>query len=134
MKGELIGEVRGNMTNTTIKDISPAGIRLEINDRGQVTGKYNAGHMETVSVFQRPDGTNQWETKGVQITPEGDFIVVQGWGTGKNTGPTTSQWEGELHFMTQSSRLSWLNGKKGWVEGSGDQVKGDFHGKVYEWK
>jgi hypothetical protein len=90
--------------------------------------------METVSVFQKPDGTNEWEVKAIETTPEGDFIAVIGRGRGKSTGPTTAQWEGEVQFMTQSPRLSWLNGKKGWVEGSGNQATGEFQNKVYEWK
>ena len=90
-----------------------------------------ANHIETVSVLQKTDGTNEWQTKGIETTPEGDFIALWGGGTGKATGPTTQQWEGQIQFMTQSRRLSWLNGTKAWVEGEGDAAKGEFHGKWY---
>ncbi len=131
-KGELLGEVRGKMLGTTIKEITPHGIRLEINDTGQVSGtKYNANHMETVTVFQRIDGSSDWESKGIQTTREGDMIVVSGRGKGKSTSPTTSTWDGDVVFMTQSPRLSWLNTTKGWVEGSGNLATGEFTGKVY---
>ena len=133
-KGELIGEIHGKTVTTTIKELTPMGVRMEINDQGQVSGKYNAAHMETVSIFQKRDGTSEWEQKGIQVTKEGDFIVVSGRGTGKNTGPTTASWEGEVVFMTQSPKLAWLNTTKGWVEGSGDNVKGEFQGKVYAMK
>ncbi|TLY12974.1 MAG: hypothetical protein E6K84_05395 [Thaumarchaeota archaeon] len=130
-KGELLAEAKGKFVSTTVREISPSGIRLEINDEGQITGKYKANHIETVSVLQKTDGTNEWQTKGIETTPEGDFIALWGGGTGKATGPTTQQWEGQIQFMTQSRRLSWLNGTKAWVEGEGDAAKGEFHGKWY---
>ena len=131
VKGELIGEVRGKSTTTTIKEISPAGVRMEVNDQGEVKGRYNASHMETVSIWLKPDGTNEWENKGIQATREGDFIVVTGKGRGKSTGPTTGSWEGDITFMTQSKSLAWLNTTRGWVEGTGNNATGEFHGKVY---
>ncbi len=134
MKGELIAEFRGKSTTTTIKEISPSGVKIEINDTGQVTGRYNAAHMETVSVSIKTDGSQEWHTKAIQSTPEGDLIVITGGGKGKPTGPNTSAWDGEIHFMTQSPRLSWLNNTKGWVEGSGNNITGEFHGKAYALK
>ncbi len=107
------------------------GVTLQINDEGQATGKYNASLIRTVTVFLKTDGTSEWETKGIQTTREGDVVVVSGRGTGRNTGPTTAQWQGDVHFMTMSPKLSWLNNTKGWVEGTGDMAAGTFHGKVY---
>ncbi len=130
-KGELLLEISGKTVSTTIKELTPLGVRMEINDTAQATGKYNAAHMETVTVFQKTDGTSDWETKGIETTRDGDFIVVAGRGTGRSTGPTTSTWTGEVHFMTQSPKLAWLNTTKGWVEGTGDMAAGTFHGKIY---
>ena len=45
-KGALIAEVHGKTVSTTIRDILPDGIKLEINWQGQTTGKYTAGHTE----------------------------------------------------------------------------------------
>ena len=130
-KGELLLEVQGKTITRTIKELSPLGVKIEMNDEGQTTGKYNAAHMETVTVFLKTDGTNEWETKGIQTTRDGDFVVVAGRGTGRSTGPTTATWQGDVHFMTQSPKLAWLNTTKGWVEGTGDMAAGTFHGKVY---
>jgi len=47
------------------------------------------------------------------------------------SGPTTGNWEGELHFMTQSPKLSWLNNSTGWAEGQGNMATGESHGKIY---
>jgi hypothetical protein len=43
----------------------------------------------------------------------------------------TGSFEGEVTYMTNSSRLSWLNNKKGWVEGMMDQKNGEATMKVY---
>lgn len=107
------------------------GVRLEMNDQGQATGKYTANVMETVTVFQKTDGTSDWEAKGIQTTKDGDFIVASGRGTGRPTGPTSVKYEGEVHFMTQSPKLSWLNTTKGWIEGTADNSAGTYQAKVY---
>jgi hypothetical protein len=46
-------------------------------------------------------------------------------------GPQTGTWEGELHFMTQSPKLAWLNNSTGWVEGQGNMSTGESSGKIY---
>ena len=130
-KGELVGELHGKSTLRRILEISPEGIKLESNDEAQFTGRYNAAHTETVTISLKTDGSNEWETKAVENTMEGDFIALWGKGTGKNTGPTTVTWEGEMHAMSQSPKLSWLNNAKLWVEGWADQAKNEFNAKIY---
>jgi hypothetical protein len=131
MKGELLFELHSKAVTTTVRDISESGITLEQNSIDQAKGKVNADGMSTVTIHQKPDGSGEWENKGIMTTREGDFIAAWGSGKGKNTGPTTAEWSGELHFMSQSPKLSWLNGAKGWVEGKGDQAKGESWGKIY---
>ena len=133
-KGELLLEVHDKSTTTTVKDISQSGIRLEQNSVSQVKGKLNAQGMSTVGFTLKTDGSNEWEMKGVMSTKEGDFLAVWGGGTGKATGPTTAEWTGEVHFMSASPKLTWLNNVTGWVEGSGDNAKGEAWGKIYEMK
>ncbi len=117
--------------STTIKEVSPAGVRLEVNDRGEVKGKYHAVHINTVNVLVKPDGTNEWESKAIETTKEGDMVVL--WGSGK--GPAAylgaDSWEGEVHYMTTSPRLAWLNNTTAWVEGTGNGATGECQGKVY---
>ena len=107
------------------------GVRMQINDEGQATGKFNANTINTVNVFLKTDGTNEWESKGLQTTKEGDMIVVSSRGTGRMANPTTGTWQGDAIFMTQSPKLAWLNNTKGWIEGSGDMAQGTYHGKIY---
>ncbi len=130
-KGELLLELTGKTVTRTVKEITPHGVRLQMNDEGQTTGKYNAGVINTVNVFLKTDGTHEWESKGIQTTRDGDFVVVSGRGTGRMANPTTGTWQGEVAFMTQSPKLAWLNNTKGWIEGSGDVAQGTYQGKVY---
>jgi hypothetical protein len=133
-KGDLILEIHDKTTTTTVRDISESGVKLEQNSVSQAKGKLNAQGMSTVSFTLKTDGSNEWEMKGVMSTQQGDFLAVWGNGTGKQTGPTTAEWTGEVHFMSQSPKLSWINNMTGWVEGSGDQAKGEAWGKIYEKK
>ncbi len=129
-KGELIAEIKGKTHSWTIKEVSQSGVKMEMNDQGQITGKYDANFMETTSINLKPDGTSTWEGRGIQ-NAGADMVVVTGKGTAKNTSPTTVYWEGELTYMTKSPKLAWLNNTKGWIEGTANQVEGQFTAKVH---
>ena len=130
-KGELLYEVKSKNVNVTIKDISQNGIVLEMNDRGEFSGKLHGNHIDTVTVNMKTDGTNDWQVKSIMNTKDGDMVVVQGGGKGQMAGPQTGNWSGEVHFMTQSPKLSYLNNTTGWVEGQGNMATGESHGKIY---
>ncbi len=134
MKGDLLLETRSKTVTTTVKDISQSGIKFDINSELQTTGKIKARGLSTVSVWQKTDGTSEWENKGMLTTAEGDFLAVWGKGTGKNTGPTITAYEGETHFMSQSPKLAWLNNVKAWTEGTTDQTKPEHVGRIYQQK
>ncbi len=129
-KGELIAEIKGKTSSWTIKEVSQSGVRMEMNDQGEITGKYNANFMETTSINLKPDGTSTWEGRGIHNSGA-DMVVVTGKGTAKNTSPTTVTWEGELTYMTKSPKLAWLNNTKGWIEGTANQAEGQFTAKVH---
>jgi hypothetical protein len=51
-----MAQLQEKILSRTIKEISPFGIRFELNLEGQVSGEqYMAQHMETVSIFQKTD-------------------------------------------------------------------------------
>ena len=130
--GELLGEIRSKTVSRTIKDITPLGVRIELNNEGKfVGGKYVATHIETVSVFQSLDGSLQWEAKALDMTTEGETVVISGRGTGKTTGPATISAVGETVYMTQSPRLVSMNTTKGRVEVTSNNQTGEFEIKVY---
>lgn len=133
MKGEEVLQLQGKSTGLTIHEVSERGIKFAQNSDNQVSGKFTAMGPSTVTVHQKPDGTSDWENKGFMSTMEGDFIAFWGNGSGKQMGPK-AEYSGELHFMSQSPKFSWLNEWKGWVEGVADQSKGEYTAKVFEWK
>ena len=129
---ELLGEYRGKIVTTTIKEISPSGVRIEINEEGQIKGKrYNVHHTETASILFKPDGTSEWETKAIERTKDGDVVVAFGGGTGRTTTPNMAAWEGKIQYMTQSPRLSWLNNATARLEGTTNIATGEIVGKAY---
>jgi hypothetical protein len=130
--GELLGQISGKTVSRSIKEITPLGVRLELNNEGQFAGaKYNAAHMETVNLFQNLDGTLEWDVKALENTAEGDYVVINGKGSGKITGPTSLWAEGQTVYMTRSPRLSSLNETKGRIEVNSNTATGEFTIKVY---
>ena len=132
-KGELLYEVHSKNVTTTIKELSPLGVRLQSNSAGEAQGKYNAAVIATVNILQKPDGTLDYELKAVHSTKDGDSWVTAGKGVGRVTGPGKSEGEGELTFMTMSPRLSALNDTKGWLEAT-VEADGTITGRVYSKK
>jgi hypothetical protein len=131
-RGELFGEIRAKVVNRTIKELTPLGVKLEVNGEGGLTGKIlNSKHLETITEFLKTDGTFEWDTKAIEMTMEGEVVVASARGTGKATGPTTIWGEGEGVYMTQSPRLASLNGQRVKVEVTGDQASGDYHVKIW---
>jgi hypothetical protein len=133
-KGEEVMEIRSKTAGTTIKDISPSGITMELNSEAQTKGKFNAQGVATTTVVMKIDGTSTWENKGMLFINDGDMIAIWGAGTGKSTGPMSQAWEGEMHAMSQSPKLAWLNNAKLWTEGTGNRAKNESVAKIYQVK
>ena len=129
-KGEVIAELRGKTDSFSIKDISSNGVKMENNDMGQITGKYQANFMETTIINMKNDGTSEWEGKGIQMAGK-DMVVATSHGKGKTTADGKIWFEGDVKYMTQSPSLSWLNNTKGWIEGTATQADQTFTAKVY---
>ena len=70
MRGELVYEYRGKATTLTVKEISPSGIQLEVNGKGELKGKLNADSIDTTNALLKPDGTFEFDTKAIKITKE----------------------------------------------------------------
>jgi hypothetical protein len=130
-KGEEVIEIKSKTVGTTIKDISPSGITMELNTEAQTKGKINAQGVATTTVVMKTDGTSTWENKGMLFTNDGDMVAIWGSGTGKSTGPMSQTWEGEMHAMSQSSKLAWINNASLWSEGRGDRAKNESVAKIY---
>jgi hypothetical protein len=114
-KKEMLAEIKMKTDVVIIKEFSADGAMIEYNSNGEAKGKIHANHVETTDVKMKMDGTSEWESRAMEMTKEGDVIMISGKGTGRQNSFT-----GELTYMTNSPRLSWLNNVKARVEGSTD--------------
>jgi hypothetical protein len=131
-EGVLFGETKLKIVTTTIKEMSPHGVRLEVNQQGQFAGgMYSAREISTLNLLLKMDGAYDWELKIVQTTPEGDILVGSGIGNGGVTSPGKLWAKGESLLMTQSQRLSSMNGTKLRLEASADMQTGEVVRREY---
>ncbi len=130
-KGELLFELKAKTTTITIKDFTPAGVRTEYNLQGEVKGKFEAMHIETVTVLGKPDGTFEFEVKAINATNEGDTVLVTTRGKGWQENPTTARFQTEDSYQTTSAKLAWLNSTKSQSEGTYNFPTGELEAKIY---
>jgi hypothetical protein len=125
-KKDMIAEIKERTNAVIIKEFYADGAMIEYNSSGEVKGKYRANHLETADVKMKMDGTNEWEIRAVEMTKEGDVVMITGKGTGQQNNFT-----GEFTYMTNSPRLSWLNNSKARVEGSTDMKNNEATLRVW---
>jgi hypothetical protein len=130
-KKEMLAEIKEKINAIIIKEFNKDGAMMQYNSSGEVKGKYHGSHVETVDVMLQMDGSNMWEVKAMETTKEGDVVMIMGKGTGKQLSASTGSFEGEVTYMTNAPRLSWLNNQKGWGEGMMDQKNGQATMKIY---
>ena len=128
---ELLLELRGKNTTRTIKEFSPAGIRLENNLEGEVKGLYNATYYATIDALVKPDGTIDYETRQIHTTDEGETVLVDYKGKSIRESPTHNRFVGENTFQTSSKKLAWLNGTQSRHEGEYNPFTGEQNLRVY---
>jgi hypothetical protein len=130
---EVIAKTQEKILSRTIKEITPFGVRLELNLEGPTTGDlYTAHHMETVSIFQKTDGSFDSEARAIESTKDGDVFVISYRGAGKQTGVSTLRAEGVGIIMTHSKRFSYLNNAQVRVEANADLATGELQLNSYK--
>jgi hypothetical protein len=131
MDKELLLEGKENTTSVNIKEITPAGARLDITVAGKVSGKVTGQIMSTHNILMKPGGTSELELKSI-IFSNGEPIFVMGKATGKLVDPTPiGKIEGNLTFQTPSQKMAYLNTIKGWSEATYNMATGEYTFKVY---
>ncbi len=123
---EQILEIKDKTAVTIIKEFMNDGVKIQFNSVGESKGRYQAQHTETVDIVQKMDGTNEWESRAIDVTHDGDIIMISGKGMGK-----MDTFQGEYTFMTQSPKLAWLNSSKAYAEGMTDMRSNQATIKVY---
>ena len=132
-KGEPMATIQEKVLSRTIKEITPFGVRIELNLVGRISGElYTAQHMETVSLFQKTDGTFESEARAIETTKEGDVFVIQYKGSGKQTGLATLWGEAVGIIMTQSKKFTSLNNSMVRAEVNANVATGEVQVNYYK--
>jgi hypothetical protein len=117
--------IKAKATTTKIIDITNETVRMESNDKGQVTGKHYSGvHWDTVEATMLADGSASLTMRYLHMTNKGESVV--GTGTGTQTAPNQrgiARVTGEGTMWTSAPRLSHLNGGRWKVEGEVNTIK-----------
>ena len=117
--------IKAKVTSTRIIDVNNEIVRLESNDKGQVTGKHYSGvHWDTVEVTMLADGSTTLTIRYLHMTKNGESIT--GIGTGTQAAPNKrgiAQVTGEGSMWTSAPRLLHLNGGKWTVNGEVNTIK-----------
>ena len=117
--------IKAKATTTRIIDINNEIVRLESNDKGQVSGKHYSGvHWDTVEATMLADGSATLTIRYLHMTNKGESIT--GIGTGTQLTPNQrgiAKVTAEGTMWTSSSRLSYLNGGRWAVNGEVNTTK-----------
>jgi hypothetical protein len=117
--------IKAKATTTRIIDINNEIVRLESNDKGQVSGKHYSGvHWDTVEATMLADGSATLTIRYLHMTNKGESIT--GIGTGTQMTPNQrgiAKVTAEGTMWTSSSRLSYLNGGRWAVNGEVNTTK-----------
>src|SRR2546428_13741647 len=87
--------------------------------------------METVDALFKPDGTYEFEARGIDQTADGDMLIIKAKGTGRTISPTSVHAEGKAVYQTPSEKLKWLNTAKGRFQGTYNTSPGEVIAKVF---
>jgi len=117
--------IRSKVVSTRILEVTNSSLKIEINDKGTITGRYKATQLATIENTMNQDGTSSWSGKFMQVTNKGDIIGVTGFGTGEppnSKGIAKIRGDGEM--WTRSETLADLNGAKWTCEGESNVNRG----------
>src|SRR2546427_465485 len=81
--------IRSKIVSTRVVEVTNNSLIVEINDKGTITGRYNAIQWGTIENAMNQDGTSTWNGKFMQVTNKGDVIGVTGSGAGELPDPVT---------------------------------------------
>jgi hypothetical protein len=117
--------IKAKATTTKIVDINNEIVRLESNNKGQVTGKHYSGiHWDTLEATMLADGSATLTIRYLHMTMNGEAIT--GIGTGTQMAPNRrgiSQVTADGTMWTSAPRLSHLNGGRWTHNGEVNTIK-----------
>jgi hypothetical protein len=117
--------IKAKATTTRIVDINNEIVRLESNNKGQVTGKHYSGiHWDTLEATMLADGSATLTIRYLHMTKNGESIT--GIGTGTQMAPNRrglSQVTSEGTMWTSAPRFMHLNGGRWTHNGEVNTIK-----------
>jgi hypothetical protein len=134
MIGDQIGEAIGQVTGRRVLPSRSGMPAVEVSF--QQAGELYNMHVTEIGTYEAvtlPDGRLSGKGRGVMMTPDGDSVSWEGYGTGKFTGGGGVSWRGSIHYRTTSERLARLKDIVGMFEYEVDET-GKTTGNVWEWK
>lgn len=134
--GEKIWEEKGKMMGMSIKSIGPEGVHMEETFASEVKGLGRAPsgrNIGTINVIETHGGFSSGTGQGYLVTQEGDSVVWKCYLLGKSEAGKTKSLN-IIQFMTNSQRLSWMNGFIAVAESIADEKTMEFSDTGYEWK
>lgn len=70
--------IRTKVKLSRILEVTNNSLKIEINDKGAITGRYNGTQLGTIDNTTNEDGTSSRSGKFMQATNRGDMIVATG--------------------------------------------------------
>ena len=134
MLGEMLGEDRGQITNTRVLPTEPGQpprVEISFEANGTILG-VDGREMATYCAVPRPDGTLFGEGQGVIMSNEGDMATWRGQGVGRITQSGTTEFRGAIYFQTASPKWARLNEVAAVYEYSADE-SGKTESKLWAW-
>jgi len=133
--GEIISEVRGQVTSTKICPFDSAGqgVKYEVTVTAEHRGRLSGREVGTGYFVFAPDGTGKGTAYSVLTTSTEETVLIEEWGMSVPLGPGRRRTRTTVTFRTTSERLAWLNTTIGAFEAESDLSTMEIVGKNYEW-
>ena len=68
--------IKSKVTLCRILEITNNSVKIEINEKGTITGRYSGNQIATIDSTTTQDGTSSWNGKFMQVINRGDMIVA----------------------------------------------------------
>ena len=132
MLGEIIGEMKGNVSGQRVTDIEGPTIETSISASGSLRG---VQVTELLTYIASPSSNRMLHGigNGIIRTLDGEITTYTGEGIGRFNSSGVLKWRGTIFFQTSEGKLESLNNVAGVFEAEVD-IAGNFVDKTWEWK
>ena len=132
MLGEIIGEMKGNVSGQRVTDVEGPTIETSISASGSLRG---VQVTELLTYIASPSSNRMLRGigNGIIRTLDGEITTYTGEGIGRFNSSGVLKWRGTIFFQSSEGKLESLNNVVGVFEAEVD-IAGNFVDKTWEWK